>query len=267
MKARGAQIPWTSLRNHALSWLEEKAPISGRPATNLGRGRAWEAVGTGGRAARRARHGLLGCLRGGVATHVIAQRRALEKLHRVPRQTFLDASVQDRRDARVPDAAQRADLATHAREPFFARNADGFQRDDLTGLVVYRPVDDPRAALAEPLQQAIGPEGPFRLLLPLSSHQVQDGAHPTRRRLGRSRRPSGRQTPATRDGLAGLRNQEDAERIPRLAVFLWALKDCVVISLVPETRLELVSPFGRRILSPLRIPFRHSGGGVIPRGY
>ena len=28
---------------------------------------------------------------------------------------------------------------------------------------------------------------------------------------------------------------------------------------VPETRLELVSPFGRRILSPLRIPFRHSG--------
>ena len=29
---------------------------------------------------------------------------------------------------------------------------------------------------------------------------------------------------------------------------------------VPETRLELVSPYGRRILSPLRIPFRHSGG-------
>ena len=28
---------------------------------------------------------------------------------------------------------------------------------------------------------------------------------------------------------------------------------------VPETRLELVSPLGRRILSPLRIPFRHSG--------
>src|SRR3954454_19489603 len=28
---------------------------------------------------------------------------------------------------------------------------------------------------------------------------------------------------------------------------------------VPETRLELVSPCERRILSPLRIPFRHSG--------
>jgi hypothetical protein len=32
---------------------------------------------------------------------------------------------------------------------------------------------------------------------------------------------------------------------------------------VPETRLELVSPCERRILSPLRIPFRHSGGGGI----
>jgi hypothetical protein len=32
-----------------------------------------------------------------------------------------------------------------------------------------------------------------------------------------------------------------------------------MILLVPETRLELVSPCERRILSPLRIPFRHSG--------
>ena len=30
---------------------------------------------------------------------------------------------------------------------------------------------------------------------------------------------------------------------------------------VPETRLELVNPCGWRILSPLRIPFRHSGSG------
>jgi hypothetical protein len=30
-------------------------------------------------------------------------------------------------------------------------------------------------------------------------------------------------------------------------------------SAVPEVGLEPTSPFGRRILSPLRLPFRHSG--------
>lgn len=29
--------------------------------------------------------------------------------------------------------------------------------------------------------------------------------------------------------------------------------------LVPEVRFELTHPLGRRILSPLRLPFRHSG--------
>jgi hypothetical protein len=34
----------------------------------------------------------------------------------------------------------------------------------------------------------------------------------------------------------------------------------LLILKVPEAGLEPASPFGRRILSPLRIPFRHSGG-------
>jgi hypothetical protein len=34
----------------------------------------------------------------------------------------------------------------------------------------------------------------------------------------------------------------------------------LLILKVPEAGLEPANPFGRRILSPLRIPFRHSGG-------